>query len=68
MKKNNIFNKFNMRAREEDKQFVIIKNKEEIKDLQNILANKKITLEKEERTIIDLILLLEQINKKLGGI
>lgn len=68
MIKNGIFNRFIMKSRNADKKFIIVKNRDAINDLQNVLANKKITCEREERTIKDMILLLQQINKKLGGI
>lgn len=65
MKKNNIFKKFDMKAKKKE---FIIKNKEVISDLQDILLNKEVTLEREEESIKYCIFLLEQSNEKLGVI
>lgn len=65
MKKNNIFRNFNIKAKKIE---TINQNKVVISDLQDILVNKEVTLAREEESIKYCILLLEQINEKLGVI
>ena len=65
MKTNNIFKKFDMKAKKIE---FINKNKVVISDLEDILVNKEITLLREEESIKYCISLLEQTNKKLGVI
>ena len=65
MKKNNIFKKFVIKS---NKKETINQNKEVISDLQDILLTKEVSLDREEESIKYCILLLEQINEKLGVI
>lgn len=65
MKKNNVFKKFDIKAKKKE---FIKKNKEVISDLEDVLTNKEITLEREKESIKYCIMLLEESNKKLGAI